>query len=186
LNSGSYEKLELEPNSLVSLNLSHSDSLINKDFKVPNSNGKDTTLVVMVWEKKEVIQEVNNNNLTESLATELNKKYAFSSVYFDFNKFVIGKNFEKDLVNLASMLKDNPDKLVIVKTLSDERGDIFYNLELTTKRAKQIYAFLVKKGIDPKQIKLQSLGEAVYEEKCSPKCDESIHSKYRRADFEIR
>lgn len=186
LNSGNYEKLELEPNSIVSLNLSHSDSLINKDFKVPNSNGKDTTLVVMVWEKKEVIQEVNNNNLTESLATELNKKYAFSSVYFDFNKFSIAKTYEQDLLNLVALLKDNPDKLVIVKTLSDERGDIFYNLELTTKRAKEIFNHLVRNGVNPKQIKLQSLGEAVYEEKCSPKCDESIHSKYRRADFEIR
>lgn len=186
LNSGNYEKLELEPNSLVSLNLSHSDSLINKDFKVPNSNGKDTTLIVKVWEKKEVIQEVNNNNLTESLATELNTKYAFSSVYFDFNKFSIAKTYEQDLLNLIALLKDNPDKLVIVKTLSDERGDIFYNLELTTKRAKEIFNHLVRNGVNPKQIKLQSLGEAVYEEKCSPKCDESIHSKYRRADFEIR
>ena len=75
---------------------------------------------------------------------------------------------------------------MIVKTLADERGDVFYNLDLATKRAKEIYTFLVKKGINPKQIKLQSLGEAIYDEKCSPNCDESIHSKYRRADFEIR
>ena len=186
LNSGSYEKLELEPNSLVSLNLSHSDSLINKDFKVPNSNGKDTTLVVIVWEKKGVIQEIKNNNLIESLATESIKKYQFNSVYFDFNKFSFAKTYEQDLLNLVALLKDNPDKQVIVKTFSDERGDILYNLELTTKRAKEIFNFLVKNGIDSNQIKLQSLGEAVYEEKCSPKCDESIHSKYRRADFEIR
>ena len=186
LNSGGFEILELEQNSLVSFKLSHVDSLITREFKVPNSNGKDTTLVVMVWEKKEVIQEVNNNSLTESLATELNKKYAFSSVYFDFNKFSIAKTYEQDLLNLVALLKDNPDKLVIVKTLSDERGDIFYNLELTTKRAKEIFNHLVRNGVNPKQIKLQSLGEAVYEEKCSPKCDESIHSKYRRADFEIR
>jgi outer membrane protein OmpA-like peptidoglycan-associated protein len=186
LNSGSYEKLELEPNSLVSLKLSHSDSLINKDFKVPNSNGKDTTLVVIVWEKKGVIQEIKNNNLIESLATGSIKKYQFNSVYFDFNKFSFAKTYEQDLLNLVALLKDNPDKQVIVKTFSDERGDILYNLELTTKRAKEIFNFLVKNGIDSNQIKLQSLGEAVYEEKCSPKCDESIHSKYRRADFEIR
>lgn len=186
LDSGNFENLELESNSLVSIKLSHEDSLITKDFKLPNTNGKDTSLIVLVWDKKVKLDEIKTNSETGSSVVDLAKKYTFSSVYFDFNKFSIAKTYEQDLLNLVALLKDNPDKQVIVKTLSDERGDIFYNLELTTKRAKEIYAFLVKKGIDPEQIKLQSLGEAVYEEKCSPKCDESIHSKYRRADFEIR
>lgn len=186
LDSGNFENLELQSNSLVSIKLSHEDSLITKDFKLPNTNGKDTSLIVLVWDKKVKLDEIKTNSEAGSSAEDLAKKYIFNSVYFDFNKFSIAKTYEQDLLNLVALLKDNPDKQVIVKTLSDERGDIFYNLELTTKRAKEIYAFLVKKGIDPKQIKLQSLGEAVYEEKCSPKCDESIHSKYRRADFEIR
>ena len=186
LNSGGFEILQLEQNSSVSFKLSHSDSIITKEFKVPNTNGKDTSLLVLVWDKKVKIEDSKTNNESELQAVDLAKKYQFKSVYFDFNKFSIAKTYEQDLLNLVALLNDNPDKQVIVKTLSDERGDIFYNLELTTKRAKEIYAFLVNKGIDPKQIKLQSLGEAVYEEKCSPKCDESIHSKYRRADFEIR
>ena len=74
----------------------------------------------------------------------------------------------------------------IKEKLADERGDVVYNLDLATKRAKEIYTFLIKNGINPQQIKLQSLGEAIYDEKCSPNCDEIIHSKYRRADFEIR
>jgi outer membrane protein OmpA-like peptidoglycan-associated protein len=186
MNSGSFENIELESNSLISIRFSHQDSLISKEFQIPNSNGKDTSLVVLVWDKKAKIETTETNIEKEIVAIDLIKKYQFNSVYFDFNKFSISKTYEQDLLNLVALLKDNPDKQVIVKTLSDERGDIFYNLELTTKRAKEIYAFLVKKGIDPKQIKLQSLGEAVYDEKCSPKCDESIHSKYRRADFEIR
>ena len=186
--SGNYDKIELEPNSIVSINLSHSDSLISKEFKVPNTNGKDTSLIVLIWDKKEVIASVSNQQngeILENQNLDLSKT-KFNSIFFDFDKFSISKNYQQELNELVKYIKDNPNKILIVKTLADERGDVFYNLDLATKRAKEIYTFLVKKGINPKQIKLQSLGEAIYDEKCSPNCDESIHSKYRRADFEIR
>jgi outer membrane protein OmpA-like peptidoglycan-associated protein len=188
LKSGNYETIELEVNSIVSLNLSHSDSLISKEFKIPNTNGKDTSLVVMIWDKKEIIASVSNqqsNEILENQNLELSLT-KFNSIFFDFNKFSISKNYQQELKELIKYLKENPTKILIVKTLADERGDVIYNLDLATKRAKEIYTFLGKKGISPQQIKLQSLGEAVYDEKCNPNCDESIHSKYRRADFEIR
>ena len=188
LKSGNYETIELEVNSIVSLNLSHSDSLISKEFKIPNTNGKDTSLVVMIWDKKEIIASVSNqqsNEILENQNLELSQT-KFNSIFFDFNKFSISKNYQQELKELIKYLKENPTKILIVKTLADERGDVIYNLDLATKRAKEIYTFLGKKGISPQQIKLQSLGEAVYDEKCNPNCDESIHSKYRRADFEIR
>ena len=186
--SGNYDKLELEPNSIVTINLSHSDSLISKEFKVPNTNGKDTSLVVKIWDKKEVIESVSNQQSGEVLENQnLDlSKTKFNSVFFDFNKFSISKIYQQELNELVKYIKENPNKILIVKTLADERGDVIYNLELATKRAKEIYTFLIKKGINSQQIKLQSLGEAIYDEKCSPNCDESIHSKYRRADFEIR
>ena len=141
-----------------------------------------------IWDKKEVIESVSNQQSGEVLENQnLDlSKTKFNSVYFDFNKFSISKNYQQELNELVKYIKENPNKILIVKTLADERGDVFYNLELATKRAKEIYTFLIKKGINSQQIKLQSLGEAIYDEKCSPNCDESIHSKYRRADFEIR
>jgi len=188
LTDGNYEKLDLEPNSIVTFELSHSDSLISKEFKIPNTNGKDTSLVVMIWDKKEISASVSNLQNSEILKNqnlELSKT-KFNSIFFDFNKFAISKIYQQELNDLVKYVKENPNKILIVKTLADERGDVFYNLDLATKRAKEIYTFLVKKGINPQQIKLQSLGEAVYDEKCSPNCDESVHSKYRRADFEVR
>jgi len=189
LNSGKFEQLELDPNSTVSVQFTYSDSLINQEMKLPNRNGKDTTLIVVVKEKRkkiDVSEELSSIETIEKIEIIQSKTFSTKSVYFDFNKFSITKTFEQNLTDLAVFLKENTDKQVIVKTFSDERGDILYNLELTTKRAKEIYVYLVKKGVNPKQIKLQSLGEAVYDEKCSPNCDESIHSKYRRADFEIK
>ena len=142
----------------------------------------------MIWDKREEIASVSNQQNSEILENQnLDlSKTKFNSVYFDFNKFTISKNYQQELNELVKYIKENPSKILIVKTLADERGDVFYNLELATKRAKEIYTFLVKKGINSQQIKLQSLGEAVYDEKCSPNCNESVHSKYRRADFEIR
>ena len=141
-----------------------------------------------IWDKKEVIESVSNQQSGEVLENQnLDlSKTKFNSVFFDFNKFSISKIYQQELNELVKYIKENPNKILIVKTLADERGDVIYNLELATKRAKEIYTFLIKKGINSQQIKLQSLGEAIYDEKCSPNCDESIHSKYRRADFEIR
>jgi outer membrane protein OmpA-like peptidoglycan-associated protein len=188
MKSGNFENLQLESNSLVSIKFSHQDSLITKEFKVPNSNGKDTSLIVLVWDKKEIIVSNTNQQEKEVLENENLelKKSVFNSVYFEFNKFAISKNYQQELYSLVKYIKENPNKILIVKTLADERGDVVYNLDLATKRAKEIYTFLIKNGINPQQIKLQSLGEAIYEEQCSPNCDEIIHSKYRRADFEIR
>jgi outer membrane protein OmpA-like peptidoglycan-associated protein len=186
--SGNFENLQLESNSMLTIKLSHEDSLITKEFTIPNSNGKDTSLVILVWESKKLIVPNTSQYDKEILENENVKetKSVFNSVYFEFDKFTISKNYQKELNELVKYIKENPNKIVVVKTLADERGDVFYNLELSTKRANEIYTFLIKKGINPQQIKLQSLGEAIYDEKCSPNCDESIHSKYRRADFEIR
>lgn len=181
-----YEKLELKAGSVISLTLNANDSTFFRELTLPSGNGKDTLLAIVIPDKKQVIQEVLATNQIEmqSIESVLNSK--IESVYFDFNKFNVSKSQTNNLDELVSVLKRFPQKIVIVKTFSDERGDILYNLELTTKRAKEIFKFLVKNDIDPNQIKLQSLGEAIYDEKCSPNCDESIHSKYRRADFEIR
>jgi len=184
--TGKLEQLEIDANSLITFNFSHADSLINKEFRVPNTNGKDTLLIVIVTDKKVILELNPNNQTSQESISETPKNNQINSIYFDFNKFTFNKNFEHNLKDIVVFLKENTDKQIIVKTLSDERGNILYNLDLTTKRAKEIFKFLVKNGINPNRIKLQSLGEAIYDEKCSPNCDESIHSKYRRADFEIR
>lgn len=186
--TGKFEKLELEPSSLVLLNFLHADSLINVEFRTPNTNGKDTTLIITVWNKKEkndIVSDLKNNEILENQNLEIAKP-KFSPIFFEFDKFSISKNYQQELKELINFMKENVDKTIIIIALADERGDVFYNLELSTKRAKEIYKFLIKNGINPQQIKLQSLGEAIYDEKCSPNCDESTHSKYRRADFEIR
>lgn len=185
LDNGVYEKIHLEPNSTVSLNLTYEDSLISREFNIPNTNGRDTTLILKVWHKKKLLPPNLDQEITKISENE-NLKSNFKPIYFEFNKFSISNDYKKQLQDLIDFVKNNPDRILIVKTLADERGDVIYNLELSTKRAKEIYTFLTSKGVKPKQIKLQSLGEAVYDEKCSPNCDESIHSKYRRADFEIR
>ena len=83
-------------------------------------------------------------------------------------------------------MTNNPDKKLIVTTFADERGDVLYNIDLTTKRAKEVYKYLVKNGIKSERIKIQSFGEAEYNENCIPNCDESVHARYRRADFKVK
>jgi outer membrane protein OmpA-like peptidoglycan-associated protein len=127
-----------------------------------------------------VIKEIK-----ETIAELVNSPFP-ESVYFEFDKSTIVEKEKKNLKLLIDYLTKNPDKKLVVTTFADERGDVLYNIDLTTKRAKEIYKYLVKNGINADRIKIQSLGEAEYNENCAPNCDETVHARYRRADFKVK
>jgi outer membrane protein OmpA-like peptidoglycan-associated protein len=184
--SGQSETTELAQNDKITFEIIAEDTTIFVDFLTPSSNGKDSSIIVSIPTKKIKpieVAEVKKEVKTESKFSE---KDDLNSIYFAFDKSNISEPEIQKLKVLIKQLKEQPDRYVVVRTFADERGDVLYNLDLTTKRAKSVYAYLVKNGISPNKIKLQSMGEAEYVENCGENCEEAVHSRYRRADFEIK
>ena len=101
-------------------------------------------------------------------------------VYFPFNIY----NRVEDpsvLSSDAEWLKQHPDAHLWIQGYADVRGDIFYNLVLSYRRAQFVKSKLVKSGVNESQI-----GFATGWGKLYPVCqasDDSCYQKQRRADI---
>jgi peptidoglycan-associated lipoprotein len=101
-------------------------------------------------------------------------------VYFPFNIYsrVIDPNV---LQGDAAYLKQHPDAHLWIQGYADIRGDIFYNLVLSYRRAQFVKEELVKNGVNEAQI-----GFATGWGKLYPVCQSTADSCYqqqRRADI---
>jgi peptidoglycan-associated lipoprotein len=101
-------------------------------------------------------------------------------VYFPFN--IYSRVVDPDTLNSdASWLKQHPDAHLWIQGYADVRGDIFYNLVLSYRRAQFVKSKLVSKGVSEAQI-----GFATGWGKLYPVCQstrEDCYQKQRRADI---
>lgn len=182
--NGEFSSIQLNQGQKYVLKLITKDSTNLTEINLPNISGRDTTVAFIIPSKKPMLEPVIKE-IKETIAELVNSPFP-ESVYFEFDKSTIVEKEKKNLKLVIDYLTKNPDKKLVVTTFADERGDVLYNIDLTTKRAKEIYKYLVKNGINADRIKIQSLGEAEYNENCAPNCDETVHARYRRADFKVK
>ena len=101
-------------------------------------------------------------------------------VYFPFN--VYNRIVDPSVLNSdADWLKQHPDAHFWIQGYADTRGDIFYNLVLSYRRAQFIKSSLVQRGVSQSQI-----GYATGWAKLYPLCsqdDADCFQKNRRGDI---
>lgn len=107
-------------------------------------------------------------------------KQNVKEVYFPFNIYsrVVDPNV---LQTDADYLKQHPDAHLWIQGYADIRGDIFYNLVLSYRRAQFVKDILVKNGVNESQI-----GFATGWGKLYPVCqgnDDSCYQQQRRVDI---
>ncbi len=101
-------------------------------------------------------------------------------VYFPFNIYSRAVNADV-LRSDANYLKQHPDAHLWLQGYADIRGDIFYNLVLSYRRAQFVKDELVKNGVSEAQI-----GFATGWGKLYPVCqstDDSCYQQQRRVDI---
>ncbi len=124
----------------------------------------------------DMLQQDSNGGSAQAQETTQNVK----EVYFPFNIYsrVIDPNV---LQADAAYLKQHPDAHLWIQGYADIRGDIFYNLVLSYRRAQFVKDQLVKNGVSESQI-----GFATGWGKLYPVCqsnDDDCYQKQRRADI---
>jgi outer membrane protein OmpA-like peptidoglycan-associated protein len=107
-------------------------------------------------------------------------KQNVKEVYFPFN--IYSRTIDPQVLqNDASYLKQHPDAHLWLQGYADIRGDIFYNLVLSYRRAQFVKSELVKNGVSESQI-----GFATGWGKLYPVCqatDDSCYQQQRRVDI---
>lgn len=106
--------------------------------------------------------------------------YQKNSVNFDMNN-------SAGLQEILSLLKDNKGLKVEVRSHTDSKGSDSYNLEISQKRAKAVYDYLVKNGIDASRLTYKGYGETMLVNKCKNgvNCTDAQHAANRRTDFKV-
>lgn len=83
-----------------------------------------------------------------------------SDVVFDVDRANLRPGAERMLDRIAAVLRDNPERRVLIEGFTDSQGNDSYNRELSARRAGAVRQALVDRGISAARIDAQGLGEA--------------------------
>lgn len=99
-------------------------------------------------------------NISAAFAQPNPKPLYSKQVFFEFNKWDIRAEDEKTLLTVVKAIKAQKDPYYINLTgHTDNVDNNKYNYELGLKRAREVAAFLIKRGADSTKIHLFSKGE---------------------------
>lgn len=93
------------------------------------------------------------NELKEGKAVVLN------NVNFDFDSYILLESSEHELNSFYQFLIDNLQLRFSINGHTDNIGTDEYNLELSIKRAKSVYNWLINKGIQQSRLEYQGFGK---------------------------
>ncbi len=90
------------------------------------------------------------------------------------------------LKEIIALLKGN-NISVEIRSHTDSNGSATHNLEVSQKRAKAVFDYLVKSGIPASRLKYKGYGETMLINKCKDgvKCSDAEHEQNRRTDFKV-
>ncbi len=106
----------------------------------------------------------------------------FADIHFEFDRHDLDAAARQILNQIAFVMFDNPDLLIIIEGHCDERGSNEYNLALGERRAEAARDYLIEMGIEPHRISTISYGE---ERPLVKGHDEAAWAANRRAHFVI-
>ena len=143
-----------------------------------NDENSDLLRIVLALKEEEKIPQVG-----EDLRTALN----LQPIYFDLDKAYIRKDARETLDPIAAYLNNNPAVRISIESHTDSRGKAIYNQQLSQRRAKSTYEYLVEQGVNPGQMEYVGKGESELVNKCSDgvDCPEEKHQENRRSIFKI-
>lgn len=108
-------------------------------------------------------------------------------IYYDFGDYEIKPEATKELNELMSLMNEYPTIKIELIAHTDSRGEAFYNMELSQKRAQAAKQYLVNQGIQHSRIKTFGFGESRIRNHCSDgvNCSEAEHQFNRRTEVRI-
>jgi outer membrane protein OmpA-like peptidoglycan-associated protein len=89
------------------------------------------------------------------------------------------------LDNLVKLFRENNNLKFELRSHTDCRGSYEYNDDLSSKRAKAVTDYMVKKGVPRSIIVSKGYGERELLNNCTDGvfCEESLHEQNRRTEF---
>lgn len=108
-------------------------------------------------------------------------------ILYDLNSWELKNKSKQELDKLIGILKNNEELRIELSSHTDARGGARYNTDLSSKRARAAWEYIVSHGIDPKRIEAIGQGEDSPVNACRDgvECTEEEHAVNRRTEFRI-
>jgi outer membrane protein OmpA-like peptidoglycan-associated protein/tetratricopeptide (TPR) repeat protein len=113
---------------------------------------------------------------------ETGKSYELHDIYFATNSSDLSRNSLYILNEFIGFLTDNPKIKADIQGHTDDVGDEAFNLDLSERRAKAVYDYLISQGVSSGRLSYQGFGESRPVEENTT--DEG-RAKNRRTEFVI-
>ncbi len=117
----------------------------------------------------------------------INQAIRLNNIYYDFEKWDILPDAEKDLSIIKDLMYQYPDMVIELSSHTDSRGNKPYNQKLSQRRAQSATDWLINQGIAPERIKAIGYGESQILNQCvnGIRCSDEEHRFNRRSEFKI-
>ena len=120
--------------------------------------------------------------VTAEIVDKDQKAVTFGAIYFEFDSFDLTEPSKQALEQVADYLKKNADASITIGGHTDEQGTSEYNLALGDKRANVAKDFLVRLGVEDRQVKTITFGE---ERPAASGGGATADAQNRRDEFQI-
>ncbi|MBC6411251.1 MAG: OmpA family protein [Ekhidna sp.] len=111
-----------------------------KDFSFTTDNKESDSLIIQLS------------------SVEAGKSLVLRNIYFETNAYRLDKKSKVEIENAVSLLKENPNINFMIEGHTDDVGGTAYNLDLSEKRAEEVYRNIINKGISESRLKYEGFG----------------------------
>ncbi|POS01416.1 WD40 repeat protein [Flavobacterium croceum DSM 17960] len=143
----------------------------------------DTEKVSIAGTKLATMNKTVEITPTEVIITDT--EVILNPIYFDFNQSAITSQGALELDKLVKVMKANPAMVIFVKSHTDTKGTLDYNLILSQKRVDATLEYIRSKGITPDRISGKGFGSSQPKVECGGNCTEEQDAQNRRSEFVI-
>lgn len=179
--------IDLENN--IPVELVKSDS-VNGKYLIVLTEGKDYGLFA---EAAGYLYKSKNFNLTRELLIPVQvnfelepiavgSKIILNNIFFKFDSYEITKTSKVELLKILNLIATNLFEKIEISGYTDNVGSDTYNLELSAKRAKSVYDYLVTQGVLKTKLLFIGLGASNF---LKDNQSEEGRSQNRRIEFKI-
>ena len=90
---------------------------------------------------------------------EKGKSFKINNIYFDRDSFSLSEQAKHVLEAFSDYLKENTSVKIAIHGHTDSDGDPLLNLNLSTKRAKEVQDYIIAMGVDSGRLSYKGYGE---------------------------
>ena len=125
--------------------------------------------------------------ILDAMPTEESGPIELKDIYYDFDKWYIRTESERELGKLLGFMQENGDAIVEIGSHTDARAPFDYNIKLSQRRAQSVVDWLIARGINKSRLKPKGYGETQPRNGCTDgvPCSEYEHQRNRRTEFRI-